>query len=795
MTAGVVTGGRLGGEPGRRIAFSPAEGWLTLVSAALMVAVFAISLIEAAWTGSAGGSQGFLLWLGLLGFAIGVVGAKVGWGRWRTHIVGALFGGLLLPLIMGGVELGDQIGWSPGEMADRLGEAHRVMAAVWNDFVVLGLSRTNEIAHYHLVFGVLVYGAGLLAGFTVFGHRRPLDAVVVVGLATLANMAITEHNQLYLLVVFSASALFLLIRTHVFEEEVTWARRKIGDPSVVGELLVRGGTAFVAIAVLGAMLLTFTASSAPLQGLWTDLPRQLQDFAQLIQKIAPNYGDSRNPGFVGFARDATTRGEWDPSSATAFHAQFDPTEEDLFKWRAGAYAIYKDALNGWTWDEDDEPHEDDLLLRRVPVPANDPYQTTAFSDAPSPVGRREVRFTITTIDYYDPTIVGPNAIRTVDQATEAIGVGTDGWFTSIESTGDTGTYTVTALVPQFGTGQNAINEARLRSAGADYPDELLRIYTALPDGAMGPAATQLLEDIQLEVLVPQGYDQDNAYDLARTIETYLHSDRFEYVEDVSELIRLECPSTISTVECFAIIRQGYCEYYASTMAVLLRAADVPARIAYGFLPSERDEGLEVVGGAAMHWWVEVYFPGVGWIEFDPTGGSVGQVTAIPSGSLSPATQRPSLNPATAPPQRSTGPTDLNPPTINPGANIGPFIAIGLILVVGIVALALAAIRRTPSKPMHPDQAWGSLARLAARFGLGPRPSQTVFEYAGALGDAVPTARVELTTIARAKVEVAYGHRDLGSDHLKRIAEAYHRLRLAIIGVVLRRVLRRPTRRR
>jgi transglutaminase-like putative cysteine protease len=353
---------------------------------------------------------------------------------------------------------------------------------------------------------------------------------------------------------------------------------------------------------------------------------------------------------------------------------------------------------------------------------------------------------------------------------------------------------VTALVPQFGTGPNAINEARLRTAGTDYPAELLSIYTALPDGAMGPAATQLLQDIQAEVLVPAGYDADNAYDLARTIETYLRSDRFQYEENVSELIRLECPSAISTVECFAIIREGYCEYYASTMAVLLRAADVPARIAYGFLPSERNQGLEVVGGAAMHWWVEVYFPGIGWIEFDPTGGEVGQVTSIPSGSLSPATLRPSLAPVTAPPPRTQGPT-VNQPPQEPTTGIGPFIAIGLILVVGVVALALAAIRRTPSKPMHPDQAWGSLARLAARFGLGPRPSQTVFEYAGALGDAVPTARVELTTIARAKVEVAYGHRDLGGDRLKRIAEAYHRLRLAIIGVVLRRVLRRPGRRR
>jgi len=789
VSAGVVTAGRLDGEPGRRITLSPAEGWLTLVSAALMVAVFAISLIEAAWTGRAGGSQGFLLWIGLLGFAFGVIGAKVGWGRWRTHIVGALFGGLLLPLIMGGVELGDQLGWAPAELAFRLVEASRVVAVVWNDFVVLGLSRTNEIAHYHLVFGVLVYGAGLLAGFTVFGHRRPLDAVVVVGLATLANMAITEHDQLYLLVVFSASALFLLIRTHVFEEEVTWMRRKIGDPSVVGELLVRGGTAFVFTAVVGAMLLTFTASSAPLQGLWTDLPRQLQDLAQVIQKIAPNYGDGRNPGFVGFPPDATTVGEWDPSSATAFHAQFDATEDELFKWRAGAYAVYKDTLSGWAWGKTDV-----VPLRRVPVVANDPYQTTTFFDAPTPVGRREVRFTITTVDWHQPTIVGPNSIRTVDHSTEAIAVGADGWFTTIESSEDTGSYTVTALVPQFGNGPNAINEARLRSAGSDYPDELVSIYTALPDGAMGPAATQLLQDIRADVLVPEGYDRDNAYDLARTIETYLRSDRFQYEESVSELIRLQCPAAISTVECFAIIRQGFCEYYASTMAVLLRNADVPARIAYGFLPSERNQGLEVVGGAAMHWWVEVYFPGIGWIEFDPTGG-VGQVTSIPSGSLSPATPRPSLNPVTAPPPRSLGPDDATTPPPAANTGIGPFIGIGLILVVGVVALALAAVRRTPSKPMHPDQAWGSLARLAARFGLGPRPSQTVYEYAGALGDAVPTARVELTTIARAKVEVAYGHRDLGGDRLKRIAEAYHRLRLAIIGVVLRRVLRRPGRRR
>jgi transglutaminase-like putative cysteine protease len=789
VSAGVATAWRPGGEDERRISLTPAEGWLTLISAAVMVAVFAISLIEAAWTGNLAGSQGFLLWIGLLGFAIGTLGAKVGWGRWRTHIVGALFGGLLIPLVMGGLALGDQLGWAPADLARRIVAALNVVTNVWDDLVVHALSRTDEIHHYHLVFGVLVYGAGLLAGFTVFGHRRPLDAVVVVGLATLANMAITAHNQLWLLVIFSAAALFLLIRTHVFEEEVTWARRKIGDPSIVGELLVRGGTAFVTLAVAASLLLTFTASSAPLQGLWADLPRQLQSLTELFKKIAPLGGDTNVPGSIGFSPDASTIGRWQAVNKTAFQALFSPLEDESFKWRAGTYAVYKDSLDGWSWEGPA------VSVQRAQVVANDPFLGTTFADAPSTFGHRELTVTISVDNFRDPTIMAPNAIRTVDRATDAIGAGTDAWFTSVESLEGTGTYTVSALVPDYGGGSNAINEARLRTAGRDYPVELVDIYTALPDGAVGPVATQLLDDIRSSVIVPNGFDANNPYDLARTMQDYLRSDRFEYQENVLELRQQLCPPEISSVECFAIMRHGYCEYYASTMAVLMRTSGVPARIAYGFLPgSERtSEGIEVVSGAASHWWVEVYFPGLGWIDFDPTGGNRGQVNAIPSGSLSPATPRSSQPRATVPPQRTPGPNDGGVNIIDPGGGAGPFIAIGLILLVGVVALAIAAVRRVPNKPMHPDQAWGAAARLAARVGLGPRPSQTVYEYAGALGDAVPGARVELTTIARAKVEVAYGRADLGGERLKRIAEAYHRLRLAIIGFVLRRLLRRPRR--
>lgn len=781
MTAGVATARQPMGDGLRRIPFRPAEGWLSLFATALMVIVFAGSLVDAGWTPGSAGDSSFLVWVGLVGLALGVGGAKLGWGRWRTHLVGALLGGLVIPLIVGGIVLGPQVGWDPRGMAERLVATLAVMQDVWDDLAVNGRAFTSQFAHYHVVFGVLVWGAGMLAGFTVFGHRRPLDAIVVLGLALLANMSLTAHNQLTLLVLFSAGALLLLIRTHVFEEEVTWARRKIGDPAAVGQLYLRGGAAFVTAAVLGSILLTATASSAPLQGVWQDLPRNLQDLSQMLQRFAPQDGDFRVPGIVGFGQSATTSGVWEPSNATAFRAQVPRSTVRQFKWRAGTYSQY--TLSGWDWGDE----------RREPTAAGDILLAGAVNgDAPTPVGRTPVTFRVTLDAFRARSILAPNMVQSVDQPSEAITVGADTWFTSVESTSSATTYNVDAQIPVFEDVQGGTTEARLRAAGEDYESaELEAMYTALPEGSVGPAAQNLLAAIR--AAVPADRDADNPYDLARTMETYLRNPaNFQYTEDVRDLRRQHC-ADVSTAECFAIIRQGYCEYYATTMAVLLRSAGIPARIAYGFLPGERgSDGVEVVGASAAHWWVEVYFPGEisNWVEFDPTGGDVGQPQPIPSGSVGPPTARPSVPRVTFPNEPTEGPAGPVGGNTNTGSGIGPFIAIAFILAIGVAALAFASYRRTPNRPMHPDQAWGSVGRLANRFGLGPRPSQTVYEYAGALGDAVPGARVELTTIARAKVEVAYGKRDLATDRLRLIAAAYHRLRFAILSVVVRRILSR-----
>ena len=69
-------------------------------------------------------------------------------------------------------------------------------------------------------------------------------------------------------------------------------------------------------------------------------------------------------------------------------------------------------------------------------------------------------------------------------------------------------------------------------------------------------------------------------------------------------------------------RAGYCQYYASTMAIFLRELGIPTRLVEGYLPGTRDPrtGIETLLEKDRHDWVEVYFPGYGWVPFDPTGG-------------------------------------------------------------------------------------------------------------------------------------------------------------------------------
>ena len=72
-------------------------------------------------------------------------------------------------------------------------------------------------------------------------------------------------------------------------------------------------------------------------------------------------------------------------------------------------------------------------------------------------------------------------------------------------------------------------------------------------------------------------------------------------------------------------KRGYCDNFSTSMVVMLRSIDIPARWVKGFAPGEYqldDEGERVyqITNNEAHSWVEAYMPGIGWMPFEPTIG-------------------------------------------------------------------------------------------------------------------------------------------------------------------------------
>ena len=760
-----------------RIPTAPAEGWLTVLALATLLVAMAWAVDEPGWIGGNSARTDYLPNMALFGLAVGFAGAKAGWGRWTTHLVGALFAALVLPLIAGDLLLGDAVsGLAPVALGQRYVAAADASFEAWYDLAILDLSFTREWGHYVIAIGGLIWGTAQYAAYAVFGHRRPLDAVIAVGIVLLANMALTTRDQLHLMVLASLGGLMLLSRSHAFEEKATWIRRRIGDPAAVTSLYLRGGSAFIAAAIVGSLTLTATASSSPLQSFWEGVPQRVISTLEWLRKILPAGGEGGG-GIVQFGSTAQATGVWFSSNEVAFTADLPPDEKD-FRWRAATYSKF--ILDGWEWGPSqtgDRIANSDVLFSTP----EDPEQLP---------GRREVIVEIHLDNYRENLVLSPQTVQKVDQPTRIDLITGSRWFTALRFENSPQTYTVTALVPVIGDEGSGLTINRLKAAGENYPVSIRNLYLDVPPGSLGPDAQQLLQDIEAIV------GDDTPYEKAHYVETLLKDENVGGFTWVGDIRGLACDE-ISMVECFARFKQGYCQYYAATMAILLRAMGVPTRFAQGYLPGTRDaSGHEVVLISGAHSWVEVYFPDIGWVDFDPTGGGLSLDEELPLGSPVPSrTPGPSLTPLPGNSDDDGGPS-RSPGITPPGGGgpirgPGPYIAIGILLMISMAGLAYIAWRRGPRRPMEPDVAWRGVLSMARRFGFGPQPAQTVFEYAGALADEVPQVRPELQTVARGKVEVAYGHRKLGDDRKRAIAEASRALRIGLMRLAFRRRRRKP----
>ncbi|WP_080505253.1 transglutaminase TgpA family protein [Halorubrum aethiopicum] len=150
--------------------------------------------------------------------------------------------------------------------------------------------------------------------------------------------------------------------------------------------------------------------------------------------------------------------------------------------------------------------------------------------------------------------------------------------------------------------------AELRNAGTDYDPAIVERYTQLPESTpdrVGERTAEVIADA----------DADNPYDQAAAIESYL-------IEEYDYSLTIDRPEGDIADAFLFEMTAGYCTYFATTMVAMLRSQGVPARLETGYSSGQQvAEDEYVVRGQNAHTWVSVYFPGHGWVAFDPTPGA------------------------------------------------------------------------------------------------------------------------------------------------------------------------------
>jgi transglutaminase-like putative cysteine protease len=359
---------------------------------------------------------------------------------------------------------------------------------------------------------------------------------------------------------------------------------------------------------------------------------------------------------------------------------------------------------------------------------------------------------------------------------------------SIHPSASTGTYRVIVAY-------STATDVQLRSAGTRYPDWLAP-YLAVPKD--GSYRTQDVENRvhQLALKIVNNAKAKNPYDEATAIEAYLRTN-YTYT------LRPRLTFGQDPIDFFLFnSKEGFCAFFASAMGDMLRSLGIPTRLASGYGPGTQNPhtGLYEVRAADGHSWVESYFPGYGWITFEPTPqagydpilrGTQGENLCLRD--LNCDHPLPTPGGVVTPTHRPGGVIDVPPGgAISAGSSTFKFHLpdagtmtriVGVLL--ALLLILLAAVLRY-LRPRTIASVWKRTLTLASMAGAERRAGETPFELGRRLQQAFPEASEPVGALASGFAVAAYAPPDLASSVRLSVMEAWTSLR----PMLLRRILAR-----
>ncbi len=538
--------------------------------------------------------------------------------------------------------------------------------------IALGAVGAIAAERVHLPAVVGLAAGALAAALTVLAlpslptRRATVVLLGIGGLGALRHASYVGRDRSVLLALWAVATLVALVLVDRAEAERTPAMRGAPATSVGVRETIRTCAVIGMVVIVAAVLLVPTVTERLGRRVWPG--------------VVPSFADVRDaPSSLRQSEqlDMTTR----PRLSDKVVFTVDSPRADF--WRGETFDVW----DGQSWTRSDE-HESATLDRDG---ANNALVPAGVGDTGAIVGN-DLRQTFHIESGFSDVVFAAPSARLIDtdkllrgrpDGTVEVAGGVSNGF------GKGAVYTVTSR-------RLLTNRADLEAADTNRPDPaVVAQYGQIPENTTDRVRS-LAQDVTKGLRT--------TLDKVNALEAWLGAHtRYSVDAPLS-------PPDVDVVDDFLFhTRLGWCEQIASSLVVLARSVGIPARLATGFVPGERDEltGRFVVRERDAHAWAEIYFAGIGWQGFDPTASVPLAGEAKSGGSWLSTLRRHAVPFAIA-------------------------VALVLLAVAAVPELVAGLRRRRARRASWSGRALDRLERVGRKAGRARAPAETPREYALAL---------------------------------------------------------------
>lgn len=689
--------------------------------------------------------------IAFLGLAIGLVLARAPLNEAIAHII-AILVGVVGVFLTSTSQLEGSVAARATELGDRV--------KLWADAIFSGGISNDNLPFVVLVVS-LTYLTAYLSAWAIFRWYNAWVGLVPGGLALLTNISYLPGQKSASLLIYLFCAFLLVARVNLLRHAREWRRDRTRYPDLIS-LHVLNVTVWMGLALLFlAWVLPVGHGSGALYSLWRGITSPVVNPASDLGRVFSAIDSKRGGTVHKFGSTLPLQGEISLGGGEVM--QVTATEAGLL--RAQTYDFY--TAQGWR------------------IGATSQITTSAWpalKALQSPEeARRQLRRPVTV------QVTTSKKANVIVSAGQPLAVSVDSRIVFGPDPAD-----VTSIRPtkplnedsQYrvdGTVSNA-SVGRLRSASTSYAP-WLATYTQLP-----PDVPQTI--VQKAREVTRG--ADNSFDKANLIEAYLRT----FAVDTK--IKPAPPKRDSVAYFLFDVQRGYFDYHASSMVVLLRSLGIPSRLAVGYIirPQDRvpDTNVYLVAEANSFAWPEVYFPGYGWVEFNPTP-SEPRISRtgtddqpIGDGGSDEFFEEPLSDGSDLPPVDSAADA-IDQLKLDEGSHLVSRIIFTVVLLFLGITLAGGSIFQYSWQHglrglEYPVQVWEKTMRLAKWARIRTLPQETPREVVSRLKRELPDVE-DLDYLGETFVRSRYGQKELQPEEKERLTLVWNKARNNLLARLLR----------